>query len=518
MSEIQILQLKASKYILSAIWGIFIVIALTGVVLESANMLSVIGACLMIALGATFQWKKSAGEKSYIYLTAVTMPALIGFWLYLFTGHAWQIDIHMSLFAVLALTAIFCDKNAILISAATIAVHHLVLNFLLPSAIFPDGGDLMRVIFHAVVVVIETGFLYILATELESAFTLSRNALVKSKSDTDKAQEATVLMKQEGEKASAALIQLEVSQKETENLISEQDKFREETEGQRRQDLNGLADDLESAIKSVSENLVIHSSNLDDSANKLSVLSKSEKDHSDVAANSANVSSGDIQSVASSVEELSSSIQEITRQVDTTKTMSSNAVEFATKTGETIRVLSDQAAKISDVLGLISDISEQTNLLALNATIEAARAGEAGKGFAVVASEVKNLATQSASATEDIAVQISSMQEAVKQSVSSIEEITKLINQSNESTVVISASISEQNAATGEISRSAQSASMNTIETSNNIVKIQEISEATSNATVEIQDAANNISQQSAVLSSEITIILDKLRKKASGE
>lgn len=516
MSEIQALHLKASKYILTALWGIFIAIAVTSKLLDSANGIAVDVICLLIVIGATYQWKKGPTEKSYIYLSAVAMPALIGFWVYLFSGHPWQIDIHMSFFAVLALTAIYCDKNAILVSAVTIAVHHLALNFILPSAIFPNGGDMTRVILHAVVVVIETGFLYLLANELGKAFEMSSHALQTSNLDKEAAIEATRSAQQESQKANEAFQQAEVSQKETEKLIAEQEIFRQEADALRRQDLNTLANDLETAIKSVSENLSLHSSSLTKSATDLSVLAESEKTHSKEAANSANISSADIQSVASAVEELSSSIQEITRQVDTTTTMSSDAVDYAQKTGITIRNLSEQAAKISDVVKLISDISEQTNLLALNATIEAARAGEAGRGFAVVASEVKNLATQSASATQDIDSQITAMQDAVKNSVASIEEITNLINKSNESTVIISASISEQNSATGEISRSAQSASNNTIRTSDNITKIQEITETTCSTTVEIENSASHISQQSGILSSEIELILNKLRNQAS--
>ena len=515
MNELNALQTKVAKYILMAVWGIVGVIIVTGMILGSNNWIIVSIASLIVAGATTFQWKKSAGERSYRYLTAVALAGLIGFWLYLYSGHPWQIDIHMSFFAVLALTAIYCDKEAILVSAATIAVHHLVLNFVLPSAVFPDGADFLRVVLHAVIVVIETAFLFYLATQLEKAFQTSASALSKATEAAEKAMAATKTAEEQSAKSKEMLAELEKSQEKTSDLMSEQDDIRLSAEAERKGQLTNMADELEKTLQSVSENLVHYSSELEESAGELLELSATERQFTDDAVKTAGISSGDIQSVASAVEELSSSIQEITRQVDTTTSYSSNAVEYAEKTSKTVLNLSEQAAKINDVLGIISDLSEQTNLLALNATIEAARAGDAGKGFAVVASEVKNLATQSASAAEDIAKQITSMQDAVKESVASIEEIASLIDQSNESTVSISQSIQEQNQATGEISKSAQNASANTVETSSSIEKIQEITEQTGSTGDRIDSAAKNISSQSDVLSNEIKQIVNELRRQA---
>lgn len=517
MSELEVLQTKAAKYILFALWGIVLVLFLTGFVLGSENWLVVSISGLLIAGGSSFQWMKDPNGKAFRYLTSVALPALIGFWVYEYRGHFWQIDIHMSFFAVLALTAIYCDKNAILISAATIAVHHLVLNFVMPAAVFPEGADFMRVVLHAVIIIIETAFLYFLSNELTKAFQLAAEAVKRSKADADKAIEASAQTRMAAEKSDEALKALEVSQEETKSLMSEQENFRKDAESQRRQEVSNMANELESTIQGVSDSLVKYSANLEKSANSLADLAESGKQHTGQAAEAADISSGNIQSVASAVEELSSSIRDISRQSDVTTSLSSNAVVQAEKTGNTIRTLADQANKIRDVLKLISDISEQTNLLALNATIEAARAGEAGKGFAVVASEVKNLATQTADATEEIEEQISSMYKAAQDAVVSIDEISKIINEGNDSTEVISSSISEQNAATGEISANAQSAAANTLETTENIVKVQGISEVTGNTATEILDAAHNISSQSGILSSEIETILSKLRVQATG-
>lgn len=167
----------------------------------------------------------------------------------------------------------------------------------------------------------------------------------------------------------------------------------------------------------------------------------------------------DMESLAQSSQELSQAVNEITSQVTKASETTRGAVTSANHTTGLVRNLSTSAEKINEIITLISDIAEQTNLLALNATIEAARAGEAGKGFAVVATEVKNLATETAKATEEITTQISQIQTETVDAVKAIEGITDTINQIDEISSVISAAVEEQAASTQEISSITQSAS-----------------------------------------------------------
>src|SRR5204862_1520955 len=145
------------------------------------------------------------------------------------------------------------------------------------------------------------------------------------------------------------------------------------------------------------------------------------------------------------------------------------AVEQARLTDIRINELSRAASRIGDVVKLITAIAEQTNLLALNATIEAARAGDAGRGFAVVASEVKQLASQTAKATEESGTQIASMQHATADSVAAIKAISTTINRVSEIATVIAAAVEEQGTATQEIARNAQNAAKGTKEVADNI-------------------------------------------------
>jgi methyl-accepting chemotaxis protein len=151
-----------------------------------------------------------------------------------------------------------------------------------------------------------------------------------------------------------------------------------------------------------------------------------------------------VQTVAVATEELAASIAEISRRVAQSADIAGKAVEDTRRTDKVVQALAEGAQKIGDVVGLISSIAGQTNLLALNATIEAARAGDAGKGFAVVASEVKNLATQTAKATEEISRQIAQIQAATKEAVGSIQGIGARISEVSEIAAAIAAAVEKQ--------------------------------------------------------------------------
>ena len=222
--------------------------------------------------------------------------------------------------------------------------------------------------------------------------------------------------------------------------------------------------------------------------------------------------SSNVQTVAAATEQLSSSIQEIARQVVQSSTIAGQAVQEAAATGGTMQTLSEAAQKIGEVVRLINDIAGQTNLLALNATIEAARAGEAGKGFAVVASEVKNLATQTARATEDISAQVAAMQSSTGNAVAAIERIDATIGRMNEISTSIAAAMEQQGAATQEIARNVQEAARGTTEVSSNITGLNQSVEETGAASVQVLTAADELGQQAEQLRARVGTFLADIR------
>jgi methyl-accepting chemotaxis protein len=170
------------------------------------------------------------------------------------------------------------------------------------------------------------------------------------------------------------------------------------------------------------------------------------------------------------------------------------------------------ANKIGEVVALITDIAEQTNLLALNATIEAARAGDAGKGFAVVASEVKNLANQTAKATDEIGAQIAGVQAATQEAVTAIEVIVKTISEIDSISSSIASAVEEQGAATQEIARNVEQAAAGTQEVSSNIGGVSAAANDTGAAATQIRGASAELSRQSETLRTEVEKFLANVR------
>jgi len=223
--------------------------------------------------------------------------------------------------------------------------------------------------------------------------------------------------------------------------------------GTKVKDFYQVTNDFEGAMGKISTSIGGAAQKLHQNAKQMQDSASTSAERGAAVSAAATQATANVQTVAAAAEEMSASIQEISRQTSSASQITERAVIEATRAGEVIRGLAEAAKSIGVVVRMITDIAEQTNLLALNATIEAARAGEAGKGFAVVASEVKNLATQTAKATEEITGKINDMQGSTTDSVTVIDGIAKTISDIREIANSIAAAVEEQNAAMKEVSQ-----------------------------------------------------------------
>ncbi|WP_282944513.1 methyl-accepting chemotaxis protein [Cellulomonas endometrii] len=236
------------------------------------------------------------------------------------------------------------------------------------------------------------------------------------------------------------------------------------------------------------------------SSSQIAAASEETAAQAGVVAAAAEQVSRNVQTVAAGSEQMGASIQEIAQNASRAADVADKAVTSVQATTATMSRLGDSSKEIGNVVKLITSIAEQTNLLALNATIEAARAGEAGKGFAVVAGEVKELAQETAKATEDIARRVESIQSDSSGAVDAIDEISRIITQINDFQMTISSAVEEQTSTTGEMNRSVTDAATGSGDIAANIAGVADAAVSTTQGVAETQQAVASLAQMSADL------------------
>ena len=287
---------------------------------------------------------------------------------------------------------------------------------------------------------------------------------------------------------------------------------RADAETQRRAATRAMADAFEQAVGGIVGGVSAAATELEATARSLTGSAADSAGQSGTVASAANEAAANVNTVAAAAEELGSSVQEIGRQVSGSAELARIAVAEAADTVALVQDLSAAAAKVGDVVGLISTIAAQTNLLALNATIEAARAGEAGRGFAVVATEVKELAGQTARATEEITGQITRIQASTGQAASSIDGIRRRIREIDGVAASIAAAVEQQGAATQEIVRNVAEAAAGTGAVTGTIASLAQAAEETGAAAAQVLGAASDMSRQSEHLTAEVGRFLATVR------
>jgi len=345
-----------------------------------------------------------------------------------------------------------------------------------------------------------------------AAITTVMNRL--SRGDTD----VTILGSERRDELGTMAVALDVFRRnmiEARTLREAQEAAKQQAELEKKALQREMADRFESDVKSVVGAVAQATKDMQRVAGEITTSVSGTSERAAAAAAASEQASASVGTVATATEELASSVTEIGRQVTFSSGVADEAVAKAAKTTEMVKSLAAAAEKIGDVLRLIGAIASQTNLLALNATIEAARAGDAGRGFAVVASEVKELASQTAKATEEIAGQVTAIQSATADCATAIGGISDTIREISGVATTIASAVEEQGSATREIARSVQQAATGTGEVSLNVAGASQAADQSRALADNVMVASGELSQHATALFKSVDTFLAGLRNAA---
>lgn len=443
------LQQQATKGIAFALWAHLPIILGLGLWIASDRIVPSLAISAISASVATFSVLTSPSTSATRCLVASSYSIQAAALVFLCSGHAWQIDMHMYFFAALAISVATFDAKAVLATAAVTALHHLTLNVIAPAWVFPGGADFARVIIHAVIVVVQTAVLLTLIYKLHSAVATADE---KSK-EVVKAQEVLEqedLRRQEMVQHLAGALASLASGNLTTRLSTEFGGSYKKLQI----DFNKSLHSLELMICEVVEQIV----NIRGGAEEINQAAFTLSSRTENQAASLADTAAALDEITVTVDSTAKGSTEASKLVTATQTRAQESGEVVKSAMQAMGEIESSSNQIADVVSVIDEIAFQTNLLALNAGVEAARAGNAGKGFAVVATEVRQLAQRSSEAAQKIKTMISTSKELVENGVTlvgragnELEEIADKVTKFAELVHSINLSTQEQATALSEV-------------------------------------------------------------------
>jgi methyl-accepting chemotaxis protein len=474
MNDLRSFQLTVAK-VLTGLGLVHVPVLAAICALLGKDVLSDTAACAALAVIPVVLLYTGRQITMVAFGLAITLVGQTSLLVLAFAGHPWQVEMHFYYFAVLAMLSGFCDWRVLVFAAGLVSVHHLGLNFGLPEAIYPGGGNLLRVVVHALVVVIEVSMLIFIGETIKRAFREAANA------------------RQQAEAVAAELER--VGGQRQQDLVS----------AGKRADLRGkLLDSFKADMANFINVLNGAADELGQSADSLGAVASHAKAQVATASSASEETTAKVSTVAGAGRELAKTIAEISETVAQASRLTDEAVSVANTANANIADLTSAAGEIGDMTGLINRIAGQTNLLALNATIEAARAGNAGKGFAIVAQEVKALAAETAKATKEIESRATGIQGTTERSATAIEALLGIVRELDVLSVRIAGAIDQQASATHEIAQNVDAAAIGVGDVTRSIRDIEEMADQTANATDGLRQSAVDLAAQTKAIHDHI--------------
>lgn len=432
-------------------WAVLAIITLVAVVVQgSAWSVLAIGAAANIGPSLMALRKRHDAEaRAMVGTLAAIMPALL---VYALRGHGWQMDSHMYFFVALAALTVLCDWRPIAIASILIAAHHLVLEWAAPAWVFAGEGNLGRVLFHAIAVILQFAVLSYVTARLAGLLAAQDAAVVTSGRLAAEAQEERARVQEALAIAKEAEAVAERARRQSRDI---ERRHAEE----RRDELLMLAGDFERSVAGIAIAIEKATGQLEASSIELDDLSGAAgREAGDVAANTEEATE-EIRRVADAIAALGTSIGAIAAAAQQQRTLTALGRERGERSSITIAALATYAEQIGGFIDEIRGIAAKTNLLALNATIEASRAGDAGRGFAVVAGEVKGLAAETARASDRITDILNHVRTTAEASVADARTVEESIVEVSHAASEIAAGAEDQRILATDIGASATRAS-----------------------------------------------------------
>ncbi len=468
------------KLVANVLTGLAVIQTAVLIVINSAvgrGQNQVVFAAVIFALLPVVLTLLARPSKTIGFSLAVSLISQTALLVYIFESHPWQVEMHFYFFATLAMIAGFCEAPILLTAAGLTVIHHIVFNGIVPDALYPGGGDILRLAVHAGIVVIETTMLILIARMIKASFTASANA-------TATAEDAAVRLEGVG---IALEEQLAATSKRADTLEKSLATFRSEIAPNLDQllnssvSLNGSADDFAQALGLTGD--------------RAAAVSR--------AADGANRRVGD---VAAAGRTYLAVMADIGEHASKSARMGVRAVEGAEETKGAMDELSATSRRIEGAVKLIGDIAAQTNMLALNATIEAARAGEHGRGFSAVASEVKSLANATSRAAASVADMVQNIRASTERSVVAMTLIAETIRTLNVTTAGIADAVTERVYVASTMAENVDAAATEVQKVARAIETIENITGDRLIDAGRLRVAAGDISEQTSMIRKRIEV------------